>query len=50
MMVFKVGVTGLCCRFTRNVCAAEGVAVVAIFVPQRGSRIKKVTVFTYGHC
>lgn len=41
-MVFKVGFTGLCCRFTRSMCAVEGVAVVAMFVPQRGSRIKKV--------
>lgn len=30
-MTFQAGVTGLHCRFTKGLCAVEGVAVAAVF-------------------
>lgn len=44
-MVFQVGVTGLCHRFTGSVSAVKGVAVAAVFVPlllQRGNGVRQV--------
>lgn len=40
-LVFQVGVTASCHRFTGSLCAVEGVAVAAVFVPlllQRGNK------------
>lgn len=52
-MIFQVGVAGLCRRFTGSVCAVEGVAVAAVFVPllrQRGSRVRQVGLSSLTAC
>lgn len=49
MVVFQVGTTGLCRRFTGGVCALDRVAVVAVFVTlllQRVNTQAGGTIFT----